>query len=175
LPTLRGLGIDTLEIHGIPEHEVAAIPGIEIMRYELGADPRFGSWGNMIAFAKIMPGPAQDYALTLESGFLSQVSGAPVTGVDYTAINNSQMKFTSLSYNAQSDAPHMACFEVATSAATGADELTVLVDGTPAITALSISGQYTPVSFPARENQSILVRDHTGQDMKVRNLGCPSR
>jgi hypothetical protein len=174
LPTLRGLGIDTLEIHGIPEHDIAVIPGIEIMRYESVADMRFGSYGSMIAFAKIVPGPAQNFALTLESGFSSQVSDAPVTGVDYTAVNNSHMKLTPLTYDAQSNAQHMACFEVATAAATGTDELTVLVDGTPVVTALPINGQYARVRFGARENQSIVLRDGAGQDMRVRNLGCPA-
>jgi hypothetical protein len=174
LPTLRGLGIDSLEIHGIPEHEIAAIPGIEIMRFESVPDTRFGSFGSMIAFAKILPGPAQDFALTLESGVQSQVSNAPVAGVEYTATNNSQMKLTPLSYNAQANAQHMICFEVTTAPATGADDLTVLVDGTPVIAALPINGHYARVSFPARENQRILLRNGTGQDMRVRNLGCPA-
>jgi hypothetical protein len=174
LPTLRGLGIDSLEIHGIGEQELRAIPGIEIMRFESVADSRFGTFGSMIAFAKILPGPAQDFALTLESGIQSPVSNAPVTGVEYTATNNSQMKLTPLSYNAQANAQHMTCFEVATAPATGADDLTVLVDGTPVIAALPINSQYAQVSFPARENQRILLRNGTGQDMRVRNLGCPA-
>jgi hypothetical protein len=173
LPTLRGLGIDTLEIHGVGEQELTAIPGIEIMRFESVPNSRFGSWGSMIAIAKILPGPAQDFALTLESGFQGQ-DFTSVTGVGYTTINNSQMKLTPLNYNAQSNALHMTCFEVATAAASGADDLTVLVDGTPAIAALPINGQYARVSFPARENQSILLRNRTGQDMRVRNLGCPT-
>jgi hypothetical protein len=173
LPTLRGLGIDTLEIHGIREEELTAIPGIEVVRYESVADTRFGSYGSMIAFAKILPGPAQDFALTLESGFQAQDWIGP--GLKYTAVNNSQMKLTPLSYNAQSNAQHMTCFEVATAATTGSDDLTVLVDGTPAIAALPISGQFAQVGFPARENQSILLRSRTGQDMQVRNLGCPAR
>jgi hypothetical protein len=175
LPTLRGLGIDSLEIHGIGEQDLRAIPGIEIVRFEAVADNRFGSYGSKIAFAKILPGPAQDFALTLESGFASQVSDAPVAGIEYTAANNSHMKLTPLSYNARANAQHMACFEVATATATGADDLTVLVDGAPAIVALPIKGQFAQVSFPAQENQNILLRDRTGQDMQVRNLGCPAR
>ncbi len=128
----------------------------------------------MIAFAKILPGPAQDFALTLESGIQSPVSNAPVAGVEYTATNNSQMKLTPLSYNAQANAQHMICFELATAPTTGADDLTVLVDGTPVIAALPINGQYARVSFSARENQRILLRNGTGQDMRVRNLGCPA-
>ena len=174
LPTLRGLGIDSLEIHGIGEQELRTIPGIEIMRFESVPDSRFGTFGSMIAFAKILPGPAQDFAITLESGIQSPVSNAPVAGVEYTATNNSQMKLTPLSYNAQANAQHMTCFEVATTPATGADDLTVLVDGTPVIAALPINGQYARVSFPARENQRILLRNGTGQDMRVRNLGCPA-
>jgi hypothetical protein len=174
LPTLRGLGIDTLEIHGVGEQELTAIPSIEIMRFEFVPNSRFGSWGSMIAIAKILPGPAQDFALTLESGFQGQ-DFVSVTGVGYTTSNNSQMKLTPLTYNAQSNVLHMTCFEVATAAASGADDLTVLVDGTSAIAALPINGQYARISFPARENQSILLRNRTGQDMRVRNLGCPTR
>jgi hypothetical protein len=174
LPTLRGLGIDSLEIHGTGEQELRAIPGIEIMRFESVPDTRFGAFGSMIAFAKILPGPAQDFALTLESGIQSPVSNATVAGVEYTATDDSQMKLTPLSYNAQANAQRMVCFEVATAPATGADDLTVLVDGTPVITALPINSQYAPVSFQARENQSIVLRNGTGQDMRVRNLGCPA-
>jgi hypothetical protein len=174
LPALRGLGIDTLEIHGIDEQELTAIPGIKIMRFESVADTRFGSYGARIAFAKIVPGPAQSFALTLESGFQSQVTEAPVVGVEYIADNASQMKLTPFSYSSQSNAQRMACFEVATSAATGNDVLTVLIDGAPAIAALPISGQYARISFAARENQSILLRNTSGQTMRVRNLGCPT-
>jgi hypothetical protein len=172
LPTLRGLGIDSLEIHGIGEQDLRAIPGIEIARFEAVADTRFGSYGSKIAFAKILPGPAQDFALTLESGLQAQDWMGP--SLKYTAINNSQMRLTPLSYNAQSNAPHTTCFEVATAAATGTDDLTVLVGGTPVIAALPIAGQFAQVSFLARENQSILLRSRTGQDMQVRNLGCPT-
>ncbi len=44
LPTLRGLGIDSLEIHGIGEQELRTIPGIEIMRFESVPDSRFGTF-----------------------------------------------------------------------------------------------------------------------------------
>jgi hypothetical protein len=101
-------------------------------------------------------------------------SNAPVAGVEYTATNDSQMKLTPLSYNAQANAQHMACFEVATAPAVGADDLTVLVDGRLVIAALPINSQYARISFPAQENQHILLQNGTGQDMRVRNLGCPA-
>ena len=41
LPTLRGLGIDSLEIHGIGEQDLRAIPGIEIVRFEVSRGQSF--------------------------------------------------------------------------------------------------------------------------------------
>lgn len=169
LPVLRGLGIDAVVVHGVSAADVAAVPGLQVLRTE----PVDRLTGNSILVAKILPGPTQDYALTLKQGFpFKGVIMVSSVNVQYEAMNLSQMQLTPLSYDPRADAQHTVCFDVKMASPDDADHLSVLVNGVPVISDLPVGGQYVPVRFLAQENQVITLRNDTTHDMRLDNLGC---
>ena len=170
IPVLRGLGIDTLVISGVSAQDVAAVPGLEVLRSQTFDDQVARG---VIVVAKILPGPTQDYALTLNKGFFTNAQiMLSAVNIQYEVMNLSEMQLTPLSYNPRADAQHEVCFDVKMAAPDDADRLTVLVDGTPVITDMPVGGQYSHVRFLAQENQVITLRNDTTHNMRLDNLGC---
>jgi hypothetical protein len=170
IPVLRGLGIDTLVISGVSAQDVAAVPGLEVLRSQIFDDQVARG---VIVVAKILPGPTQDYALTLNKGFFTNAQiMLSAVNIQYEVMNLSEMQLTPLSYNPRAAAQHEVCFDVKMAVPDDADRLTVLVDGTPVITDMPVGGQYSHVRFLAQENQVITLRNDTTHDMRLDNLGC---
>lgn len=168
LPILRYLGVDALEIHGIPKNELAKIPGITVVRYDNFVSP---VTGGMIAIAKIDDGPKLDYGLILENKYpRNALIMKSAIDVQYETEQDATMYVGDIKKD-KSIRTEKVCFQVKTADPLDKDVLT-LKEGGKSLQTVSIDGTYKDISFTIKEGQKVTLHNKTGHNMRIDNLGC---
>ena len=169
LPILRFLGVDTLEIHGIPQEDLAKIPGITVVKYEYFTSPITGGY---IAIAKINEGPKQDYAVMLDNKFpLNGTIMKSAAKIEFETQQNAEMHVSDVVKDSSKRTEDV-CFEVKTADPADKDTFKVESNGRVLFGPIDIDGSYKPVAFRANEDETLTLVNGTSHNMRVNNIGC---
>jgi hypothetical protein len=176
LPTLRGLGIDYIVIHGLTEKQILSKTNqLEIIGHDV--PPIYAltmvhiGGTNDVVLAKIKDGPKTNHVLTIQNGFvINQTIMKSSVNTDYETVQDTELKLIP-SYGKSTDELFPTCFEAKMSALTDTANLSVLVNGKTAQT-VSLTDAYTPISLTAKEGDKITLHSSNGHNIRLNNLGC---
>jgi hypothetical protein len=170
LPILRELGIDAVQVDGISNAVLSGISGIKVLKFTDVSDPFMN--GDM-AVAMIEPGPKQDYAVLLETGFpLNSTIMKSAIDLQYEVQDKSVITVAPVLGGKDDSGSKPVCFEIKTADPTETDTFSVKAGKTTLVGPMAINGTYTPVQFSAPEGESLTLTDSTSHDMRMDQLGC---
>ncbi|MDB5185890.1 MAG: hypothetical protein JWL85_413, partial [Candidatus Saccharibacteria bacterium] len=169
LPILRYLGVDAIEIHGIPKEVLDTIPGITVLRYDHYKSP---ITGGHIAIAKINDGPSQDHVLVLEKKFpLNGTIMKSAIEVEFETEQDATMAVRDVIKDSK-DSVQKICFEVKTADPVDVDELAIKKGSETIVGPIRIDGSYSYVEFTLPEDQTVTLHNKSGHNMRINSLGC---
>lgn len=176
LGVLSALGIDTVVIHGVPEEQIAAINGLQIIHVQPQAPFNILAFTPLVKndvtiIARVTAAP-QYSMLYLKEGFVRNAtiirSGADW---EYEAINNSQFEIVPLpGSNTVPQGDIINCFEVRLSGDSNLVATGTLTSNEGEKTTVELSATYKEVKVYSRA--TINLENNKGYNMRVRNLGC---
>jgi len=172
---LASIGVEAVVIHGVKQEDIKNIEGLEIIY--TAKQEKF----NMLAFtplvkndnvvvARIVKQPNQKNMLSLDKGFVRNATIIySAANWEYEALNNSELKVVALpGQNTEQNIPTKQCFEVRMAGENEQDNLELTIDGL-SVHRTELTSRYKVVS--AEVKKSIVLRNESGRNMRVRNLG----
>lgn len=168
LPILRYLGVDALEIHGIPLNDLKKIPGISVIKYDDYKSPITGGY---VAVATINPGPKQNYAVVLEEKFpLNGEIMKSAAKIEFETEQAAELQVKDVIPDNKKSTQNV-CFAIKMADPKDSSTLTVSIND-KAVEKLNVTGKYRTVTFAAKEGDSIKLTNSNTHNMRIDDIGC---
>lgn len=178
IPALRATGVDHIIVHDVNIDDLKSkVPDLQIITQENPAIfgltmVRPGKTNNMV-LAKIKDGPKLQELLVINKGFTVNlpIQTNPLD-VQFEILQDAELGVSPVISDKKSSAVGLRCFEAKMSAPEDRAMLAVLVNGQESQNTELNGKQYSSIQIIAKEGDVIRLRNSTGHNMRLNNLGC---
>lgn len=175
LSVLSAVGVDVVVVHGVPEADLASVPGLQVVHTE--PQPPFNILAytplvkNDVAVVARITAPPAASMLRFDSGFVRNATVIrSAADWEYEVLNNAQMSVSALPGSKElSGQPTRHCFAIRLAAENDSGVLTITTDESNTQT-LVLGSSYVYVEVMA--GRTIVLTTSGGQNMRVKDLGC---